>query len=170
MRKLGAQTSARVAAEEQLDKLRSDRQGGSLTLSTLVRVALADPGLNGRRLRDILSLEGSSFTSASYAAKVKDAFVELLKDVCKQHIRAQVAASPRAPSGQIVAPVFVTHVHDEASMRAVTGCPQRRTLVAPCSAGAAIRKSRTTQFLFRHLLRPLPSISMSSCSPRRKHE
>ena len=113
VRKLGAQTSARVAAEEQLDKLRSDRQGGSLTLSTLVRVALADPGLNGRRLRDILSLEGSPFISASYAAKVKDAFVELLKDVCKQHIRAQVAASPRAPSGQIVAPVFVTHVHDD---------------------------------------------------------
>ena len=101
-------------------KLRGEKERGSLTYSTVVQVALADPGLNGRQLRDVLSsdlLDGSAFISQSYAGHVKDAFVEVLKDLCRQQVHAQVAASPRTPSGHIRAPVVVTHVHDEASMR-----------------------------------------------------
>ena len=89
---------------------------GRLDHYTMARVFLANPYLNGRQLRDVLSLDhevedGRKVVSHGYVGTLRNALVETIKGLNKDLVASLVAAAPAASC------VFVMHFHEEASMR-----------------------------------------------------
>ena len=102
-----------------LNVIKGAKVKGAMMHEALVKVALAAPVLNGRRIRELLAGDGvDPIVPISHMSvdRIRDAFVETLKDMCASNIRRLVSLS--AP-GEIshVTPVFAQHIHDEASMR-----------------------------------------------------
>ena len=75
-------------------------------------MALSNPFVNSRQLRELLQASDGNHAilSHSYIIRARDAFVEMLKYVSANHVKAAVVAEHPQP-------IFVTHIHDEASMR-----------------------------------------------------
>ena len=98
--------------KKQVARLRGEKEGGAVTTEVFVRVALSDPVVNSRKLCELLRAGECEQAplSHSYIGRTRDAFVEMLKERSAELLEAAVVASP----GQ---PIFVTHIHDEASMR-----------------------------------------------------
>ena len=109
------QKKLRLAAQEQLLRVRGLKSQGILGHHVMVRVCLSNPFLNGRQLREWLSLDfddGTQVISHTYVYRLRDAFVECLKNLCRKTLVDLVAVSPlKTPS------VVVVHYHDEACMR-----------------------------------------------------
>ena len=109
------QKKRRQVAEDELRMLRGEKDKGKLGHDAIARICLSNPFLNGRQIRDTLSLEvtdGTHLVSHGTVGKLRDAFAETLKQMASRSVSSLVATAP----GQCPV-VFVTQTHDEASMR-----------------------------------------------------
>jgi hypothetical protein len=116
-RQLQYHKNSRSASEAALQTLKGLKQGGLLRPDVLVRVGLSDPSFNNRQLKEMLSSDCVSVISATTCGRVRDAFAEMLKTLVRQKVSAQVAAGDSDSRTKDIPPVYVLHIHDEASMR-----------------------------------------------------
>ena len=95
-----------------VSELRGERQGGLVSTEVFVKVGLSNPFVNSRQLRELFKASDGNraILSHSYIIRARDAFVEMLKYVSANQVKAAVVAEHPQP-------IFVTHIHDEASMR-----------------------------------------------------
>ena len=119
------QKRKREVAEERVQKLTADRFEGRIQHIWFVRVAFADPGITPRSLSEFCKsfFETSARAiSAPYIGQVRDAFAQIIKNFNREAVKQLGRVLPcggRACPGQMEfsAPVFIQHMHDEASMR-----------------------------------------------------
>jgi hypothetical protein len=99
--------------KKQLAAMRGEKEGGRVTTEVFVRVGLSDPAVNARKLKEVLTADDEgdrTFLSKRYVGNTRDAFVEMIKARSAELLEAAVSTGNRRP-------IFVTHIHDEASMR-----------------------------------------------------
>jgi hypothetical protein len=114
-RQLQYQKRTRSDVEEELQKLKGAKDRGMLRSDVLVKVCLSDPCFNRREVQELLSCDCRAVISASSIDRVRDAFAEMLKMLVRQKVAAQVAVG--VSDSKDTPPVYVLHIHDEASMR-----------------------------------------------------
>jgi hypothetical protein len=102
--------------------------GGRIEKIWFVRAGLANPILPSRTLQELLQdfmLDECKQISHTYVGSVRDAFVEIIKGLMGEQTtsvgaRAVSSCTERRSGASTIMearPVFVPHVHDEASMR-----------------------------------------------------
>jgi len=109
----------RAEAERELDKARSEKVSGRIQHIWCVRVGLIDPSIPATTLEQFCTnfpeVETKSIGS-TYIGSVRNAMVEILKQMSRAAAARAVVCLPTG-FGDESRPVFVPHVHDEASMR-----------------------------------------------------
>ena len=111
-RQLAYQTKQRKVAEDKLAAA-SGKSSGLLQVELFAKVGLSDPSLNTRQVRASMRQHGCSVSHA-YIGKIRFAFADLIKDAFRAKVKAEVGT---LVADGLVGPVFVLHVHDEATMR-----------------------------------------------------
>jgi hypothetical protein len=89
------------------------RSNGQISLLWFLRVAFAPPNVSLRALTEFcrdFSADQSSVISHEYVSRVRDAFAQILRGLAQKQVGALARAHPAAP-------LFVSHIHDEAGMR-----------------------------------------------------
>jgi len=119
--KLRRQTELTKQAEESLVNERGSRLSCRIQSVWMIRAALAPPNIPVRKLsgmfRDFSVVETNQM-SHSYISKARDAFVEIIKGMNRKQLSHALSASlPAGEPAQESMPVFIKHVHDEASMK-----------------------------------------------------
>lgn len=111
-RQLTYQTKQRKLAEEKLAAA-SGKSSGLLQVELFTKVGLSDPSLNTRQVRTTMRQHGCSVSHA-YIGRIRFAFADLIKDAFREKVKAEVGT---LVADGVMGPVFVLHVHDEATMR-----------------------------------------------------
>lgn len=117
MRQVRYHKRQKKAVDEQLRKTQGQHIGGLIPIEVFVRVGLSDPSLNNRQLKRILSKDFAAPISHVYAGTVRDSFAEILKHLAQTAVERTLACAPVGPSGVSACPLFIVHIHDEATMR-----------------------------------------------------
>ena len=84
-----------------------------------VRVGLSNPLVSSSQMREFcrnLTLDGERPISRTYIGAARDAFAEILKKLRSEQVAKSIADAPAGRS-DTVGPIFICHLHDEASMR-----------------------------------------------------
>ena len=92
---------------------------GFIHNSWKVAVFLAEPTIPARKLAELwrnCSADSKSPVSHTRVCHIRDAFAALLVELRRDEVTAALSVVPLGPAGE-TAPVFVRHIHDEASMR-----------------------------------------------------
>ena len=117
MRQVRYHKKLRFVAESKFKVTKGHHLGGIVAPEIFVRVGLSDPAINSRQLKRVLSTDCQAPISHVYAGKVRDSFAEMLKNLTKERLSSALGVAPLGGGGASVVPVYVAHVHDEASMR-----------------------------------------------------
>ena len=132
-----------------LDETLGNKVSGRIQHIWFVRVGLAKPTLSMRTLADFCRdypAEETKHIGYVYVGATRDAICEVVKQINRSSIQHLVSQMPLGIREGETGPIFITHIHDEASMKIRSSArPLPGSALADEIRGAALSRSRHTK-------------------------